>query len=121
MHIETQNAIITDAVIDIDDHGILTVWLYLNYGDSGQAFGGYILHMPESFTHYSMQGYAGHFIYRCMEIADVGKWHNMKGKTIRVKHDDSKVYAIGHIVKDDWFNPEEDFKKDRGEAGNEQA
>jgi hypothetical protein len=45
-----------------------------------------------------------------MEIAGVDKWENMVGKTIRVQCDWSKVEAIGHILKDDWFKPSEDYK-----------
>jgi len=37
----------------------------------------------------------------------------MKGKTIRVKSSHGEVEAIGHIVKDDWFNPSEDFAKSK--------
>lgn len=51
----------------------------------------------------------GHFIFRCMKIAEVDEWSNLVGKTIRVKYTHSKVVAIGHIVKNDWFNPSEDF------------
>jgi hypothetical protein len=46
-----------------------------------------------------------------MEIAGVGKWENIKGKTIRAKCNQGGIEAIGHIVKDDWFNPSDDFKR----------
>ena len=50
-----------------------------------------------------------------MEIADVSSWEKMAGKTIRVKLDKGglggRILAIGHIVKDDWFDPSEDFKE----------
>ena len=109
---EIRNAIIESAEITNDDHGILTAWIYLSYGDAGgQGFGGIALYLPSSFKHHKINtGYAGHFIWRVMKIADVTKWSQLKGKTIRVKAEHSKVHAIGHIVKDDWFNPEIDFK-----------
>ncbi|HDZ27037.1 hypothetical protein LCGC14_1009410 [marine sediment metagenome] len=110
---ETKNAIIEGAIITNDDHGCLTAWLHLGYGGSGQGFGGHSLYLPKSFKHHKVDsGYAGHFIWRVMEIADVSEWGKLKGKTIRVKSSHSKVEAIGHITKDDWFNPGADFNKD---------
>jgi hypothetical protein len=88
----------------------LSAWLDLDYGGSGQAFGGYALYLPKDFVNNADQrNYAGHFIWRVMEVAGVSEWGKLPGKTIRVKAEHSKVHAIGHIVKDDWFNPAEDF------------
>lgn len=108
-NIKVRNAIIESSTLDIGDGGFLQAWLYLDYGGSGQGFGGYVLYLPKSFKHHSLLSHAGHWIYRCCEIAGVGKWEDLKGKTIRVKYEHSKVLAIGHIVKDDWFNPSKDF------------
>lgn len=113
MNIETKNAIITGAEIMNDDHGVLSAWIYLDYGEIAQGFGGYSLYLPKSFTHHNPKGpnYAGHFIWRVMEVAGVEKWSQLKGKTIRVQCEHSKVHAIGHIVKEDWFNPSRDFER----------
>jgi len=107
---EIKNAVIESATITSDDHGCLSAWLHLDYGGTGQGFGGYALYVPKSFKHHDMKSVAGHFIYRAMEIAGVTKWTDLIGKTIRVKAEHSGVKEIGHIVKDDWFNPSEDFK-----------
>jgi len=111
--IETKNAVIESARITNEDHGLLSAWLSLDYGGAGQGFGGYSLYLPKDFSHHKQAleaNYAGHFIWRCMEIAGVSEWSQLKGKTIRVRCEHSKVHAIGHIVNDDWFNPSEDFK-----------
>lgn len=107
---EIKNAIIKSAVIDTGDRCLLTAWLHLDYGGSGQGFGGYALYLPKSYTHHNLESVAGHFIFRCMEIAEVESWDKLVGKTIRVKADHGKVYEIGHIVKNDWFNPSKDFE-----------
>ena len=110
MRVEEKNAIITHAEITASDHGLLSAWLTLDYGGTGQGFGGYALYLPKSFTHHALESVAGHFIWRVMEIAGVEKWSELPGKTIRVRGTWSGVDAIGHIVKDDWFSPRADFK-----------
>lgn len=108
--IEEKNAIITAATITSGDYGLLSAWLTLDYGNSGrQGFGGYSLYLPKSFKHHTINGPAGHFIWRVMEIAGVEKWDALVGKTIRVRASHSGVQAIGHIVKDDWFVPSVDL------------
>ena len=107
--IEIRNAVIESALISSDDRGFLDCWITLDYGGSGQGFGGYALYLPKSFTHHKIESIAGHHIYRCMEVAGVGRWEQMKGRTVRVRLLDGIINAIGHIVKDDWYCPKEDF------------
>ena len=110
MEIEIKNAIIKSAEITSDDYGCLSAWITLDYGGICQGFGGYNLYLPKSCKHHTLLSRAGHFIWRVMEVGCVGKWSDLKGKTVRVKTDHCSVHAIGHITKEDWFCPGEDFK-----------
>jgi hypothetical protein len=107
--LEVRNAVIKSARIDMGDRGLLTAWLDLDYGGSGQGFGGYSLYLPKSYSHHRLESVAGHFIFRVMEVAGVERWDQVPGKTVRVRAEHCGVEAIGHIVKDDWFCPADDF------------
>ena len=108
---EIMNAVIESATIDDGDRGLLTAWLQVEHPNGHQGFGGYALYLPKDFQHGKVSnGFAGHFIFRCMQIAGVSSWDKLIGRTIRVKCNHSKIQSIGHIIKDDWFTPSEDFK-----------
>lgn len=107
---EIKNAVIESAIFDVER--VLSAWFQLDYGDSEhQGFGGYLLYVPEGLkAHNSNGSYAGHFIWRVLEIAGVDDWARLPGRMIRVKANRSNVAAIGHIIKDDWFDPTKDFE-----------
>jgi len=107
---ETKNAVIKSASLVIE-HGVLSGWVRLDYGGTFQGFGGYVLYLPKSFSHHELMSSAGHWIYRVLEIAGVERWSELTGKTVRVRCTYDNVHSIGHIIKDDWFTPSEDFKK----------
>lgn len=107
--IETKNAVIENAYFDTERG--LSAWLTLDYGGCAQGFGGYLLYAPKGWAaHKDGANYAGHFIYRVLQVAGVEDWARLKGRTVRVRAEHSKVHAIGHIVKDDWFDPAKEFE-----------
>lgn len=107
---EIKNAIIESASLTIVN-GLLDGWIFVDYGGSGQGFGGYALYLPKSYKNHELNSVAGHFIFRVMEVAGVTEWDKLKNKAIRVKSNHAGIYAIGHIIKDDWFVPSIDFEK----------
>lgn len=114
MHI--QNAVISSTDLTIADHGLLSGWVFLDYGGSGQGFGGQSLYLPKSFKHHKGQvNYAGAWIFRVMEVAGVEHWKDLVGKTIRVRLTNEglggTIESIGHIIKDDWFDPKQEFEE----------
>ena len=100
-----QNAKIISTMLGIENHDILSFYLYLDYGDSGQDAGGYALDAwnptkekrigaPKSME----------LIRQIIELVGVEKWEDLPGKHIRVRADNSQVYEIGHYLNDRWLN-----------------
>lgn len=105
---EIKNAVISSWRFDMERG--LTFWIDLDYGGSGQGFGGYLLYAPKGWRAHGEPGnFAGHYLWRVMEIAGVGDLSELRGKTIRARIEDGLVAAIGHIVNDDWFCPRDEF------------
>ena len=111
MHIE--NGKIRDTMLGIEDHGIMTCWLSLDFSSAGQGFGGYAM---DSFSR-EQKGRIGDgksimAIRKILETVGVEKWEDLKGKYVRVKRSTAfgKIDAIGHIVEEKWFSFEEHYK-----------
>jgi hypothetical protein len=112
MNDDIRNAIVKSVSLSSADHGCLSAWLHLDYGGSGQGFGGYNLFVPDRpDSTISHANYAGHFIWRCMEVAGVTEWKDIPGKTIRVRGTHAGIEAIGHVIKDLWFCPRDELSK----------
>ena len=90
---DTSNAVIEDTMLGFEDHGFLTFFLHLDYGGSGQGAGGIIL----------SGAYTDHYIREILKTVGVEKWEQLKGKHVRAKHEHWRVFAIGHIIKDQWM------------------
>lgn len=106
------NAIIQSALIEIEDHGLLSAWLKLDFGGYMQGFGGYGLAPPSSSAQWPYRAnFAGVFIMRTLEVVGVSRWDLLPGKSIRVNRLGNKIIAIGHVIKDDWFNADKEMKK----------
>jgi hypothetical protein len=99
---ETKNAKIKSTHLGLEGHNIFTCLLNLDYGGSCQGFGGHSL----KFDQYGIE-----YLNRILKTIGVRSWEELPGKMIRVKADNCKVHAIGHIIEDRWFNPEDDLAK----------
>lgn len=106
---EIKNAKIRSTCLTIEDHGILSVWVNLDYGSAGQGFGGYRLDRQPD--HPSANDFGAFFIRRTLEAVGVERWENLVGAPCRVKADHGTVYAIGHFIEDKWFDPQELVKE----------
>jgi hypothetical protein len=103
------NGIIKEVSLCIEDHGFLTIYLTIEMSNGSQCFGGYSLGGDMTDTH----NWAGIWIRQIFEVAGVDNWKDIKGKAIRVMYRkdgyNQPISAIGHIVKEKWFDPESDF------------
>ena len=105
------NAVITSASIGDDDHGGMSSFVFVEFEGGGCGFGGYRLFSPNDSR--ERGNYSGVWLWRVMQIAGVSSWNMLPGKTIRVKIGPETIAAIGHIIKDDWFDPKATFEQMR--------
>lgn len=103
----TENAIIIDCYVFINDLNILDFCLLLKYKTGQQGLTGIALYSPTC-----KRDVCGYFIYKILSICDAKSCKEAIGKTVRVVHNDSKIYAIKHIIEDKCFIPEKDLKND---------
>ena len=109
---EIKNAVIDNIMLGVEDHGILTFYLSLDYGSGNQDFGGYELDTYNKIK----KKRVGHracsdFILKILEVVGVKKWEELRGQYIRVDAEYNKIHGIGNILKDKWFYPEDYFNK----------
>lgn len=117
-----KNAKIESTMLGFEGHGFLTYWLYLDYGGSGQGFGGFVFPVLDEDGKVKKQDkklyeklsiYGTETIKRILQIVGVEKWEELSGKHIRVKLNDEPkgfgygIEAIGNIIEDKWFSPNE--------------
>lgn len=94
---EIKNAVITRLMLGREDHNIPTAYIHLDYGGSGQAFGGFGFEGPGM----------GIFVLGVIDTLEVRSWEDLVGKSCRVKANHVGVHAIGHLLHDKWFTPSE--------------
>jgi hypothetical protein len=112
---EIKNAVITGTMLGYEDHGILSAMIYLDYGGSGQGFGGYVLDsaspMPHTASSRREDSLAcGLLIRRVLQVVGVSKWEDLKGKSVRVEASWSEIAKLGNYLKDEWFDIRAEMK-----------
>lgn len=120
-------ATIKDTMLGIEDHGIMSSFIYLDYANFGtQGFGGWALDghnkkKRENQSEYHRIGFVGSivFIRRTLEIAGVREWEKLKGKAVIALRDKEGHFNGGQIIglmsvsnHDEYFLIEDCFSKD---------
>lgn len=113
--IETKNARIESVRLTIEDHGCLSAWIHLDYGGGGQGFGGYALDRYDRIEKNRVgTAWGCEYVRRILEVLEIPTWEKLPGSLIRVRADHGKVHAIGHPLKDKWFDPSTDLDHLKG-------
>lgn len=92
---EIRNALIEKTFLGNEDHGIPTCMLSTNANGTYQGFGGWDL------RHYGIDMLLG-----IMRAVEVERWEDLRGRYCRVKSKNGLLIAIGHITKNQWYQPE---------------
>lgn len=108
-----ENALIKSTSLGYEDHGVFTYFLHLEFDCCVQGFGGFCLDTPDSVDKYKnpRRGTAfGHeCIIRVLRAVGVSRWEDLPGTHVRIDKDgwNDPIKRIGHIIKDQWFDPKE--------------
>lgn len=102
------NAVVSGISIGIDRGFALTIRIFVDYGGSGQSFGGYCLanlsRIQKGEDRYS--NLMTIWIAELMRVFEVECFDYIAGKPCRVKIIDGKIVEIGHFLKDSFFSPD---------------
>ena len=102
-----ENGKITNTMLGYEDHGILTIWLYLTMDGSGIGYGGYCLDAYDEEQKKRVgTAYGLGCIVGILKTLEIDRWEYIPGTYIRIEHEGwgGKVVRIGHIIKDQWFS-----------------
>lgn len=119
MNCEIKNAKVESTRLTVEDHGVLSAWLHLDYGGSSQGFGGYCLDEPDRAAAKYSGRRRGHpfgssFIRGILDALKVGCWEELPDTPLRVKCEPGwggKIIAIGHYIEDRWYCPATDAER----------
>lgn len=115
---EEVNAKITATQFGVEDHGILTFYVMLEWSGGGQGLGGFSLDGYCEETKSRDVGYGPGLVAmrRILETTGVDRWERLPGTLVRVRHHgwgSSKPPVIGHILEDKWFDLEQFMQEAR--------
>lgn len=106
-----ENAKITDTMLGIEDHGIMTCFIFCEFENGVCGFGGYSLDgKPVD----GIEKNTIKAIRQILEVVGVDTWEQLKGKNIRVEHSGlgGSITRIGNIIKDKWFSFKDYFDEE---------
>ena len=94
-----RNARILETFLGFEDHGIFTAILTFDYGGAQQSMPGFGLRDENGI------GWGAEYLARLLEKVGVDSWERLKGLHVRVDIQGGVAVRVGHILKDQWFDP----------------
>lgn len=83
---------ISKAVIEVEDHGILTFWLYFDFGSAGQGFGGIALDSYDAKKELRVGTAAGmDLVSQLIKLFKVDRFEDIKGR-------------VAYAIREEGFN-----------------
>ena len=113
--IEIINCKISGTMLGIEDHGILSAFVYLEWPSAGIGFGGYGL---DGMGGKKPSKACGLFVRSVLEVIGVSDWEKLKGQPCRVKIEGGwggRAVALGNFMEEKWFAPKEAFAALKGD------
>lgn len=108
-----ENARITSTMLGVEDHGIMTCYLFLKFENCNNCgFGGYELDVYDKEEGRRVGTAAGmQMIAEILETVGVKNWEDLLGTYVRCEFEGygGKITRIGNIIKDKWFSLEDFF------------
>ena len=98
MTTEIRNATIRSTFLGIEDHGFLSHFINLDYGGSGQGWGGFVLGTPKG----KSTGLTEDLLIHCLSVVGAEKWEVLSGKPCRVLRHNGFAVALGNYLDDRW-------------------
>lgn len=108
------NCRISATSLGMEDHGIMTFFIHLEWHGGGQGAGGFGIdgYDPETKERSIGYGPAIVAIRKILEVVGVSTWEQLKGQLVRAKVGglgSSRAPIIGNILEDKWFDMKEFF------------
>ncbi len=117
----TFNARIKSTMLGLEDHGLLTFFVHLEWNGAGQGLGGYGLDSSAGKDHKDRIGFGPGLIAirSILEVVGVERWEQLPGQLVRVQAagwGSHRPPIIGHIIEDRWFDLKAFMDKERAKV-----
>lgn len=114
--VEKKNAKIVRTMLGVEDHGVFTFVISLDYGGSGQGYGTYALDSFDKAKKCRVgTAFGCEAIMRLLKVLEVKSWEDLNGKYCRVEATWDGVRRIGHPLNDQWLDLRE-LAREMGET-----